>query len=852
MAPRGVTFYTPDGEYRVLHCIGEGSFGQVLSVRKSSQGTSEVIAAKFFSGRDGETNMRQEATMLRHCQHEGVVRMHGVLAKASLRASTPERLKKMGSGLLMELGDMNLQLFLEKHPGPVKDELARPWAKTLAEGLAFVHSKRVVHRDIKPLNILLFCDPASVKPDGLMSVKVKLADFGCARSLPLQSKALPEPKAHQWIMSARVCTATYRAPELFPSSMSPRRVDVTMPDKDEQRCLYGPAADVWSYGAVVYELLLGKALVPGGDPMSGAALLGCLVSALGSPPCLIAGAPPYCRHEKWQALVNATIAIRAQQHHEDSASRPTEKLPGGEPWDVVRACLRWDPCARSKMADVATLPWFHLPPPPPELAPESGLGSQPLLNAGLPEDQASGEYMGPLRLAQDWALKTQPLEGQCQCSGHCRQYRHRKMGQCDCKTLVVGSDYCIDCVCRLPTCGKPRNGGDFCFRHNRCFTTVPPSVRLAMRMADLSHLLVPVDVVDFLARMTEVRRDVPFSIVLAMVKEPFATGRLCEAWKGLPENYGGDALAEVMIQVLRDCSVEDDRVPNQVELEQLNRQGVGRFFGLIATCQALGIICKEDPPCASTPGTEIEEVLCLGLCKGTYRIAGDAAVHVSNFLAKARQLLRELPLPCRKEEAPKLGVKEILEYSQTIRRLLQRLGHCTRLGTRGGSGYCTDWLVRKLVMSFLCIDCEVSVEDWNSFGRSALRDMSADSHEHLEELPSYLSVSEVSCLICGRPDWGFLASMFLCLWKEVHEAHGDLQLDAKELLVHVQDFRGEHGFAPHPSVLVELASSATPLVAKRKRCGASTPVIRKQKRVNRRPAASTATSRRRTSKGTEV
>ena len=89
----------------------------------------------------------------------------------------------------------------------------------VAEGLSFLHQKGVIHRDIKPRNLLL--DAQSCKP-GIC----KIADFGSAK---LGSRAL-----------TFVGTLEYLAPERA------RRND------------YGAAADWWPLGCVVYELFLGQ------------------------------------------------------------------------------------------------------------------------------------------------------------------------------------------------------------------------------------------------------------------------------------------------------------------------------------------------------------------------------------------------------------------------------------------------------------------------------------------------------------------------------------------------------------------------------------------------------------------
>ena len=85
----------------------------------------------------------------------------------------------------------------------------------------------------------------------------------------------------------------------------------------------------------------------------------------------------------------------------------------------------------------------------------------------------------------------------------------------------------------------------------------------------------------------------------------------------------------------------------------------------------------------------------------------------------------------------------------------------------------------------------------------------ADSHELLSELPKEWSAEDVSAFVCGRRDWPFLASTYLCLWKAVVDALGEDYsrcFDALPTLHEGADsFHSAHRFAPHPYVVVQSA-----------------------------------------------
>lgn len=99
--------------------------------------------------------------------------------------------------------------------------------KQLIEGVSYLHSQQVVHRDLKPQNIL-------VNKEG----ELKIADFGLARSFEIKMPAY----------SSEVVTLWYRSPELLKGCK-----------------VYGYSVDIWSLGCIISEILTGSPLFPGAD-----------------------------------------------------------------------------------------------------------------------------------------------------------------------------------------------------------------------------------------------------------------------------------------------------------------------------------------------------------------------------------------------------------------------------------------------------------------------------------------------------------------------------------------------------------------------------------------------------------
>src|SRR5262249_48485272 len=114
---------------------------------------------------------------------------------------------------------------------------------TLARAIHFAHERGIVHRDLKPANILLVSgrDVSSKRPDdtvhhsALTTHQPKITDFGLAKNLS-SGKTLLDPGA---------VAGT-------PSYMAPEQVQGASP-------IIGPAVDVYALGAILYEMLTGRA-----------------------------------------------------------------------------------------------------------------------------------------------------------------------------------------------------------------------------------------------------------------------------------------------------------------------------------------------------------------------------------------------------------------------------------------------------------------------------------------------------------------------------------------------------------------------------------------------------------------
>ena len=237
------------GPYEVVALLGAGGMAEVYRAKDTRLGREVAIKVVSESlGTDGTfvERFEREARLVGSVSHPNVVALHDVGVHDGKPYFVTELLQ--GQTLRMRLAD-----------GPVPLATALDWATQMAEGLAAAHECGIVHRDLKPENVLVSRDR-----------HIKLLDFGIAKVIAsAQEPAAPADGENHDLLDETVASASSKTGTGVvigtPGYMSPEQV---RGDPVDAR------TDVFSLGAVLYELLSGRRAFPGASPVeSGYAIL---------------------------------------------------------------------------------------------------------------------------------------------------------------------------------------------------------------------------------------------------------------------------------------------------------------------------------------------------------------------------------------------------------------------------------------------------------------------------------------------------------------------------------------------------------------------------------------------------
>jgi len=223
------------GPYEITGKLGEGGMGEVYratDTKLQRQVAIKVLPAAFTEDKERLQRFEREAQLLAQLHHPNIASIFGLEESGPIRA------------LVMELVDgPTLADRLEQGPLSIEESLSI--ARQIAEALEEAHEKGIVHRDLKPQNI-----------KASMEGKVKVLDFGLAKAMDPVGTASGAPSGSQLAASPTLTLgATVQGVILGTAAyMSPEQAKGLPVDK---------RADVWAFGVVLYEMLVGGTLFAG-------------------------------------------------------------------------------------------------------------------------------------------------------------------------------------------------------------------------------------------------------------------------------------------------------------------------------------------------------------------------------------------------------------------------------------------------------------------------------------------------------------------------------------------------------------------------------------------------------------
>ncbi|KAJ4299083.1 Cyclin-dependent kinase catalytic subunit [Kalmusia sp. IMI 367209] len=221
--------------YQKMEKIGEGTYGVVYKARDLSTKDQRIVALKKIRLEAEDEGVPstaiREISLLKEMNDPNIVRLFNIVHADGYKLY-----------LVFEYLDVDLKKYMEALPvsqggrgKPLPDgstlklnlgpEMVKKFMTQLCQGIKYCHAHRVLHRDLKPQNLL-------IDKDG----NLKLADFGLARAfgVPLRT------------YTHEVVTLWYRAPEILLGGRQ-----------------YSTGVDMWSVGCIFAEMCTRKPLFPG-------------------------------------------------------------------------------------------------------------------------------------------------------------------------------------------------------------------------------------------------------------------------------------------------------------------------------------------------------------------------------------------------------------------------------------------------------------------------------------------------------------------------------------------------------------------------------------------------------------
>ena len=226
-------------DYKLIKLIGKGTFGEVYLT--SNINNSEIYATKRIEINKDQNKttskyLLNEIKIMQALNHPNLIKLHNLYRTNNHFYFIMDY---CNGGSLSSI----LDVYKLRFGKPFSQEIIQHFMIQIVDGLKYIHSKNIIHRDIKLDNILLNFDNIEDKNNlNLLSAKIKIIDFGLAT-----------------ILSKNGMAKTYAG---TPLNMDPNILKKY--DKAggyEKLQGYNQKADIWSLGTICFEMLTGEVLL---------------------------------------------------------------------------------------------------------------------------------------------------------------------------------------------------------------------------------------------------------------------------------------------------------------------------------------------------------------------------------------------------------------------------------------------------------------------------------------------------------------------------------------------------------------------------------------------------------------
>ena len=224
--------------YDSMKKLGEGTFGIVKMAEDVR--THELFALKkiiVHNEKDGfPLTALREIRLLKLLNHDNIIQLREI----AIQRPQGEQLRRAIHHMVTPYMDHDLAGLIENRDVHLTDSVTKCYVMQMLKGLAYLHSQKIMHRDMKSANMLIN-----------NAGRLRLADFGLARTYdePAPQRGRGNGSGGRQY-TALVVTRWYRAPELF---MALRQ--------------YTPAIDLWGVGCILAEIFLRRPVMKGSTDM---------------------------------------------------------------------------------------------------------------------------------------------------------------------------------------------------------------------------------------------------------------------------------------------------------------------------------------------------------------------------------------------------------------------------------------------------------------------------------------------------------------------------------------------------------------------------------------------------------